>query len=208
MVNLAAIPTASSNEFVEFTKAQEKGTASLVHYLLTHPRTALRVAKIALKQVASARTETFWSANASLHGSIAVKYSARPCAGTPAVTTSSGDKFMRDDIKNVLANGQICFDFYAQRQTDSVAMSIEDATAEWNETTSVPVRIGRVVIPRTALDSAASNAVESTCNELSFNPWNSAPSYRPLGNVNRSRKFAYEASKQMRRAAPEPTTIP
>jgi hypothetical protein len=34
------------------------------------------------------------------------------------------------------------------------------------------------------------------------------PEHRPLGHVNRSRKHAYEASKQMRGAAAEPTQVP
>ena len=208
MINLPANVVASANEFVELTKAQEKGTAAIAHFLLTHPRTALRVAKVALKQVASPRTETYWAANANLHGSIAVKYSARPCAATAPAGSFTGDNFMRADVKAALAQGSICFEFYAQRQRDSVAQSIEDGTSEWDESAAVPVRIARIEIPRTALDTTASNATEARCNELSFNPWNSAPEHRPLGNMNRSRRFAYEASKQMRHAAAEPTTVP
>ena len=86
-------------------------------------------------------------------------------------------------------------------------MSIEDATVVWDEAASVPVRIARVIVPRTTLDTTVANTMEKTCNELSFNPWNSAPEHQPLGNMNRSRKFAYEASKQMRRAAAEPTSV-
>ncbi|HVK84368.1 MAG TPA: hypothetical protein VM513_09685 [Kofleriaceae bacterium] len=209
LVNLPAIPNASANEFIEFTKAQERGTAAIAHYLLTHPRTAIRIAKVLAKRVDSARTETFWAANANRHGSrLAVKYIARPCAGTPAALPTTGPDFLRADIKATLATRDICFDFYAQRQTDSVAMSIEDSTSEWSETASPPVRIGRVTIPATALDTAASNATEAFCNELSFNPWHSAPEHRPLGDMNRSRKFAYEASTGMRGASPEPRSIP
>ncbi len=207
LINLAANVVASANEFLELTKAQERGTVAVAHYLLTHPRTALRVAKVATNSVASPRTASFWSANANRHGKLAVKYSARPCAGTPAATNGAGPDFMRADIKAQLQRGELCFDFYAQRQTDAVTMSIEDATSVWDETASVPVRIARLVVPRTALDTAAANTMEQTCNELSFNPWNSAPEHQPLGNMNRSRKFAYEASQQMRRAAAEPSSV-
>lgn len=207
LINLAANVVASANEFIELTKAQERGTLAVAHYLLTHPRTALRVAKVATNSVASPRTTSFWSANANRHGRLAVKYSAQPCAGTPAAAAGAGPDFMRADIKAQLQRGDICFDFYAQRQTDSVKMSIEDGTSLWDEAASVPVRIARITVPRTALDTAAANIMEQSCNELSFNPWNSAPEHQPLGNMNRSRKFAYEASKQMRRAAAEPTTV-
>lgn len=208
MINIPANVTTNSAEFVELAKAQEKGGATLAHFLLTHPRIAARAAKIAQTKYDSVRTLRYWAANANRHGQIAVKYSARPCANTPAGHTSQGDNFLREDVKRQLANGEICFDFYAQPQTDAVAMSIEDSTAVWDETASVPVRIGRLVVPRTALDTPAANAVEATCDGLAFNPWNTAPEYKPLGNVNRGRKFAYEGSQRMRGAKPEPTTTP
>jgi len=208
MVNLPANVVANANEFMEFTKAQDRGTAAVAHYLLTHPRVAVRVAKVLFGKPKSVRTLQYWAANAYKHGAIAVKYSAQPCAGTPAPAAVTGDSFLRADLKPQLAAGTVCFDVFAQKQLDSVAQSIEDGTSEWDPAQSPPVRIARLTIPQTALDTAATDAVEATCNNLSFNPWNSAPEYRPLGHMNRSRKYAYEASTKMRNAAPEPTTIP
>jgi hypothetical protein len=208
MVNLPALPTASSNEFVEFTKAQDKGGAAVVKYLLTHPRNAIRIAPLATKKSSSARTESYWAGNASKLGNIAVKFSVQPCAGVAAATGPGGDDGLRADLKQTLAAGSVCFDFFAQKQVDSVKQSIEDATVAWDPTQAPPVRIARITIPKTALDTPAVNAIEATCNEFSFNPWNSAPEYRPLGNNNRSRKFAYEASKMMRHSAPEPSKMP
>ena len=208
MVNLPAIPQSNANEFMEFTKAQHKGGTAVAHYLLTHPRIALRVAPLALKKNASVRTESYWAGNASKHGNVAVKYSAVPCAGTPAATTLTGDHYLRAELKPHLAAGNVCFDMFAQKQRDAVAQSIEDASIEWKLGEAPAVRIARLTIPATALDTPATNAVEATCDALSFNPWNSASDYRPLGNVNRSRKHAYEASRQMRGATGEPRSIP
>ena len=208
MINLDANVVANANEFLELTKAQDRGGVAVAHYLLTHPRVALRVAKSLTKSVKSVRTESYWAANAYKHGSIAVKYSAAPCAGTPAAGAVTGDSYLRAELKPQLAAGTVCFDFFAQRQLDSVAQSIEDGTSVWSPTLSPPVKVARLTIPATALDTAAVNATETTCNSLSFDPWNSAAEYRPLGHINRSRKFAYEASKNMRHAAPEPTSIP
>lgn len=208
MINHPSIPTASSNEFMELTKAQDKGGVAMAHYLLTHPRVALRAAKVIATKVKSVRTESYWAGNAHTHGAIAVKYSAKPCAGTPAAGATSGDDFLRAELAPQLAAGTVCFDFFAQRQLDSVAQSIEDATVEWDPAKSPPVKIARITIPPTTLGTAATNEMEAACDQLSFNPWNGAKEHRPLGNVNRSRKHAYEASRQMRAAAPEPTTIP
>jgi len=191
MVNLQANVVANANQFMEFTKAQDRGTAATAHYL---PK--------------SVRTLQYWAANANKHGAIAVKYSAQPCTGAPAPAAVTGDSFLRADLKPELAAGTLCFDVFAQKQLDSVAQAVEDGTSEWDPAQSPPVRIARLTIPQTAFDTAATDAVEATCNNLSFNPWNSAPEYRPLGHMNRSRKQAYEASTKMRNAAPEPTTIP
>lgn len=208
MINHPAIPTASANEFMELTKAQDRGTVAIAHYLLTHPRIAVRVAKVIATKVSSVRTQSFWTGNASTHGAIAVKYSMQPCAGTPAATATTGDSFLRAELAPHLAAGTVCFEFFAQRQLDAVAQSIEDATVAWAPAASPPIKLARLTIPATALGTPAVNAMEATCDALSFNPWNAAPEHRPLGHVNRSRKHAYEASKQMRGAAPEPTSIP
>lgn len=37
------------------------------------------------------------------------------------------------------------------------------------------------------------------CEDLSFNPWHSTKSHRPLGNVNKIRKSIYKAISNMRR---------
>lgn len=208
MINHPSIPTANANEFMELTKAQDKGGVAMAHYLLTHPRVALRATKVIATKVKSVRAESFWAGNASKHGALAVKYSAKPCAGTPAAASVSGDDFLRAELAPQLAAGTVCFDFFAQRQLDPVAQSIEDSTIEWDPAKSPPVKLARITIPATTLGTPATNAMEATCDQLSFNPWNGAIEHRPLGHVNRSRKHAYEASKQMRAAAPEPTSIP
>ncbi len=208
MVNIPANVVTNANDFMELTKAQDRGTAATLKYLATHPRIALRAAPLLARKAKSVRTESYWAANAYKHGAIAVKYSAQPCAGTPAAADVTGDSFLRADLKPQLAAGTVCFDVFVQKQLDSVAQSIEDGTSVWDPAQSPLIKIARLTIPRTALDTASVDAVEATCNNLSFNPWNTAPEYRPLGHMNRSRKFAYEASTRMRNAAPEPTTIP
>lgn len=208
LVNLAALPTVNANDFIELTKAQEKGGAALAHFLLTHPRLALRLLPLATRKAASVRTESYWTGGANMHGTHAVKYSAKPCAGTAPATAVSGDGKLRTELAPHLASSGVCFDFFVQRQRDSVKQPIEDTSIAWEPTDSAPVKIARLTIPPTTLGSAATNAIEAQCDALSFNPWNSAPEHRPLGHVNRSRKHAYEASRQMRGAAPEPTQVP
>jgi hypothetical protein len=40
----------------------------------------------------------------------------------------------------------------------------------------------------------------TTYDELAFNPWNTTDEFRPLGNLNRARKVAYDASAAHRLA--------
>jgi hypothetical protein len=44
--------------------------------------------------------------------------------------------------------------------------------------------------------------------ELAFNPWNSTDAFRPLGNLNRARKSAYDASSAHRLGYRWITTTP
>jgi len=111
------------------------------HYLLTHPRVALRAVSVLAGKSKSVRNESYWAANANKHGAIAVKYSAKPCAGTPAPAAVTGDSLLRADLKQQLATGTVCFDVFAQKQTDSVTMSVEDGTSVWDPAQSPPIRI-------------------------------------------------------------------
>ena len=210
MINLPANVVSNANEFMEFTLVQSRGGLAVAKYLFTHPRVALRVAtRVALKDVESTRTENYWSANASRHDKLAVKYSARPCAGTPAANPTQGDDRHRGDIELALGSSPgICFDFYVQRQLDSVVQSVEDGSQVWDETQSVPVRMARITIAPTRLSDVRVQAIEEECNNLSFDPWNTVPTHQPLGHMNRARRAAYEASRNMRKSIPEPTTIP
>src|SRR5204862_2414146 len=59
LVNLASLPTVNANDFMEVTKSQEKGGLALAHFLLTHPRTALRLLPLASHKASSVRTESY-----------------------------------------------------------------------------------------------------------------------------------------------------
>ena len=112
MISSPANVVADANEFVEFAKAQSNGNKGIAHFLLTHPRTAVRILSGGRSDVKSSRTESYWGANANRWGDVAVKYSARPCPGTPGSHVILGDNRLRADMKVQLARGAVCFDFY------------------------------------------------------------------------------------------------
>ncbi len=206
LIDLPATPTTDANEFVELTQAQFNGNIALAAYLVTHPSVALRALSLTGgDDTTSARTREFWAGGAYRLGDRAMKYVARPCAGAPAASSPSGDDYLRDDLVRVLSNSEVCYDFYIQIQQDSVKQSIEDSSSVWDPALAPERLVARVTIPQTDLTAANVIAEEEQCNDFSFNIWNSAPDYQPLGHVNRGRRLAYEASKNSRGASAEPT---
>lgn len=205
MINLPATPTTNANEFVEFAQAQFDGTLALGAYMLTHPRVALRALDLTGgKDVVSVRHEDFWAGGAYRLGERAMKYSAAPCQGVSAPLGASGDDYLRADLSNALANADVCYDFFIQVQVDPIKQSIEDSSSVWSPTEAPAVHVARLTIPQGNLESEQALAAEAACDEFGFSPWHSATEYRPLGNVNRARRAAYDASQSQRGSGSEP----
>jgi hypothetical protein len=166
--------------------------------------------RVLLRVVWSMRGKRFWSGSTFKFGATTMRYSVRPCQGGWRLPTSSD--YLRRDLVDHLQSGELCYDFYVQLATDDVDPAtgepltpVEDAAAEWTEEAAPPIRAGRLIIPRTDLDSCEARKMETFCNQLRFTPWNTAPEYRPLGSINRVRKAVYEASQGLRDGRlPEP----
>jgi hypothetical protein len=45
------------------------------------------------------------------------------------------------------------------------------------------------------------------CDQLSFSPWHSIPAHKPMGHINRARRFVYDASRAHRAGGGEPKGI-
>ncbi len=71
---------------------------------------------------------------------------------------------------------------------------------KWGPTVSPPIEIATVIIPKQDLLGEAGEAALLQVDNLAFNPWNAPPQFRPLGSLNRARRFAYEMSAQARRS--------
>lgn len=98
--------------------------------------------------------------------------------------------FMREHRAEWLLQVQLC--------TDAERMPIEDASVEWSEELSPYRTVARVVAePQTAWSDAHAAFVDQ---QLFFSPWRGLAAHRPLGNVMRARKIAYEQSAQFRAA--------
>lgn len=181
-------------EFMKFAQANVDGRVHGLFFLMGYARTAAQ-ALSRTNAVNSMVTERFWSGGAfHLGAHQAVKLSTRPCdlhlSREPKRDT---DDYLRDDLV-AAARAGICMALYVQFQTDPERTPIENASRIWEESDSPIVPVGKVVMPPQVVDAGATPA----CDQLSFSPWHSIPQHRPMGHINRARRFVYDASRVQR----------
>jgi hypothetical protein len=178
------------------------GGLAILSHLILEDREALAVVRaITSRKIASPLETAYWSGSpywlGSPDGTVghAVKYSLVPQSAPtegPSDPSDEPEHYLREALVSHLAERDAAFDFRVQLQTDANRMPIEDATAEWDETVSVPITVATLRIPRQ--DAAAIAAAERRCDGLSFNPWHALAEHRPMGGLNRLRRAVYEAS--------------
>jgi hypothetical protein len=144
----------------------------------------------------------FWGIGPQRLGAIAVKYLIRPCDPVPKDnkklrSLASADylkPLMREHIESREAN----FDFFLQKRLlngrENRDMPIEDFAVPWDETKSVPIRVGKLRIARQSLDAE----LDRRCEDMVFTPWNTTKDFRPLGSLNRARLVVYTFSVRCR----------
>lgn len=188
----------SVQHMLEFVKARDAGIP-IPEIARTHPR----LIGFVQPPPSSPLENRYWSQTPYLLGNCAVKYSAMPALENRSGRTV-GDTayFLRDAMKEWLLGKSASFDFMAQLQTDADLMDVEDPTVEWDEQMSRPIKVATITIPPQTFDSPGQMAF---CEALSYTPWHSLPEHRPLGGINRARKFIYEDSSTLRHRKIEPT---
>jgi hypothetical protein len=139
---------------------------------------------------------SYWSQTPYKLGEGAVKYLVTPSASTDGAAfplTGSPDCLRNALIEQLtLQKTGAQFDLSVNPQTDAETMPIEDPTVEWS---SAPVRVATIAIYPQKFDAPEQMAF---VENLSWNPWNALPEHRPLGGINRARKFVYEDSADLR----------
>ena len=112
--------------------------------------------------------------------------------------------YLREAMKKGLdfTNGEpATFDFNVQLRNDE-SLPIEDATAEWSETTAPPQNVATIEIDRQDFD----NPFQVTeCEHMAFTPWHGLTAHQPIGGINRLRLGTYIASSKFRALPKEPT---
>ena len=151
------------------------------------------------KQIASPVEQRYWSAVPYQLGAgserIAVKYSVKPCLkGTTPIPKDPTRNYLRENLSMTLQNEAVCMDFLIQPRTSN-SMSVEDTITEWEESDAPFYPVARITIHKQEFNTAEKNLA---CENLSFNPWHSLPSHKPLGSVNRIRYSVYQGVSSLR----------
>lgn len=177
-------------------------------------REALRILKevvgtVALSRVRSMATEQYSGTAPIKLGPYAVKFTVRPAPGTEATTSRAlTDDFLRDELADRLRKGDLLLDFLLQFYVDDTRTPIEDTSVLWRPDDAPFVKVAQLRIPRCDLDDPATSAASQAVEQLSFTPWHATEDHRPLGNVMRARRIAYQASSALRCHSREPVRLP
>ncbi|WP_413802879.1 peroxidase family protein [Streptomyces iranensis] len=210
---------ADAHEFVAFAKATAGAGSTVEKAFGLFVRLPLAVGwatadrmrrnmRIATRHtVGSLARETFWSRGAILWGPAGpVRYQLRPApGGTPAPPPDGGDPdYLHRELATRLSTGDIAFELCVQRYLDDRRTPVEDGSVEWRESDAPVVPVAVLTVPCQDLDSAPARSAARRIEQLAFNPWHTTEEFRPLGNLNRARKAAYEAAAAHRLGLPFP----
>jgi hypothetical protein len=189
--------------WLAFILARKLGVSATARILLALERTVVR------GEVRSVATEHYFSPAPIKFGPYAVKFTVQPAEETQlASNRPQTDDFLREELTDRLRTGDLMFDFVVQFYVNEQLTPIEDSSIPWTGENAPFVKVARLRIPKCDLLDPRAKALSEAVNRLSFSPWHTTEDHRPLGNVMRARKVAYQMSSGFRHSDPEPTSLP
>jgi hypothetical protein len=205
MTNFPVSHARDARQFVEFAKATAGGRRDQVAGL---PRlvaaVGLRETWRMLSNVRRARrhrpvsvvTETYWSRGAMTWGDLAVRFLLRPMSQPQRAVVAGvdGPDYLFREVAARLAGGDVRFELCVQRYVNPQVTPIEDTSIEWQLRDSPAEPVAVLTLRQADVTGVQALARARLVDQLAFNPWNTTEDFRPLGNLNRARKAAYDAS--------------
>ena len=126
-----------------------------------------------------------------------IKFMMQSCELPANAKSEKADdpNFLKHILAEELAAGDACMQLLVQLQNSNKLMPIEDATVLWKEADSPFLPVAKITIIKQQFDTPEQ---QQFCEDLSFSPWNALEAHRPIGALNRARKWVYEASSNYR----------
>ncbi len=202
--------------YYTFLKSIYKSKISLVIWLIFHLGQALALMRITKFHPKSLLTERYWSGSAYALGKsdedatcpeaasvsypAVVKYAFTPV--TPEAPyhdlprtpldqpkKSLPENYYREELIDQLSrpDAKFCWNLGIQFQANT-DMSIDDITVSWSEQQSPFITVGRMTVEHQVIDY---DEQFDFCENLTFAPWNGLGVHRPVGALNRLRRFVY-----------------
>jgi catalase len=164
-------------------------------YAITHPLSAARFVPARI-QVGSSLAISYHSSTIYKLGKTSMRFKMQPCSAVANIVPKTADKdFLRSDLSSSLSKGEACFDFMVQPNLRADKQPVEDPRVWWDEAFSPYIKVGQLRIYQQS--NVATKQLRDFCENLSFDPWNTLPQTRPLGQINRMRSLIYrEISRQ------------
>lgn len=214
LINLPAFAFPNVSEYLAVTKIQLANHDDISPFFAPplspdRLKTLAVVKKIKATNVGNPLESPYFSAAPFLFGADRVaKFSVLPrSADKTPVPENPTTNYLREAMKKSLdpAIGKpAVFDFRVQLRSDD-SLPIEDASAEWPETTAPPQNVATIEIDPQNFD----NPFQVTeCEHMAFTPWHGLTTHQPLGGINRLRRGVYIASSIFRSQPKEPTGFP
>jgi hypothetical protein len=119
-------------------------------------------------------------------------------AAKKAAKTGVHDNHFREDLIQALRrpNASFTWDFQIQVQTKS-SQSIDDVTDLWDEKEAPVFTVGRLSVGSQRVDTAER---QTFIEGLQYAPWNGLALHRPVGALNRLRKYVYPIVRDFRQS--------
>ena len=126
-----------------------------------------------------------------------IKFMMQSCETPKNIAAEKTDDpdFLKNNLAKELAAGEACMQLLVQLQDVDKKMPIEDPTILWKESDSPFLPVAKISILKQTFDTLEQ---QQFCENLSFSPWNALEEHRPIGALNRARKWAYAASANYR----------
>ena len=232
MVNYPVIPTGTIREYLKMQEALEKQADSgeLFQQIAQKAAVGVQNALAAVGLADDTNTlsapgphilgDTYFSMAALRFGDYIAKINVKPLSENvrelagkeidKELIAADENAFLTRLIQDFFKSGTAEYEMGIQLCTDLKSMPVEDGSVQWPEEQSPYQPVARLTFGPQGTFSAARRVYAD--DVLSFNPFHCLPAHRPLGNIMRVRKLAYETSSRYRhhmnaQVRVEPTSI-